>query len=474
MTKRNHQLFFSYRKVDANFVRSIANWVRASGITVWLDEDTIPLEYQGTLIEGEEWRDYVRNGIQSCDYILLFTNTEWVNSAACRWECDEAISARGVSSAKILHVCVPESPEVFIHYSTLRSIPTLNWTTEGAFAQFLEENCGLSLDTRYSPDTIRQAVSSWTITWNKLTSIPLPTEAHVKRGASGNKDWPVRSMLVVNQNLCPQVRRVGIKLAENPFQTFLSLRIPELGASTSDLPRDEQIQQAYRGLARSFVQGHKDFAWAGTHQFWLDKYCHFSLSYVIPAGHYLGDAHKDIIERLYSLQWRDSERALQGEVLLTFHFVPESPQDEAEKARFALFADAVAAAVYIPKNFRAHRFDWQIHLLRGGMIAAITILLWLGQIPSDKASLALVFTVIGWLAGESTGFLIFPRFRKEQRSKVFVYGTWALLFSLLWPIILCVVALSVFPGWAAHPVLFGVIMLIVATGKAMGSLSSFE
>ena len=453
---RSPVLFFSYRKMNANLVRSLANWARASGVAVWFDEDTVPLRSpDGADIEGEEWRQHVADGIRDSEYVLLFTNAQWVLSDACCWEFEVALEAHLPSTRRILQICIPDDRTRFNRHQELTEwVPTLVWSSCEAFAGFLRQQCGIVLDPRYSPEPLGRAAYEWATQKNALASLRLPPCRQITRGCWSSSAWPHRVMEAASAEVPWLGGDLDAKLSENPFLTLLAGRVPNLESFGTQQPRDELIQRAYREIARSFFDTHEGFVWLGTHQFWLNERCHFALTYRIPAGHRLGDPSHDVTERLYSIQWLDPSGRICGEMLVTFRAVPGSQADEGFCARFAQLADTVTATLEAPQPVSPRFLDRRILSVQGIMVAFVVLLGGL-LVSHDPRWLVFLSPLGGWLVGQLLAFASpsMAAYRTAIRKRVFIWGCWPLVGSVLWsvPIFACAIggwhSLLQYPWW---------------------------
>ena len=229
-------------------MRSLANWAKASGIPVWFDEDTVPLRtVDGSPIEDDAWREQVRRGIAESDYVLLFTNAAWIASDPCCWEFETALSVHSQTSGKVLQICIPDERERFPRHEVLRRWePTHVWSSCEAFAAFIQGHCGVTLDDRYSPETLGQYAREWKTVTGFLSSVRLPPFQRISRGVSSYASWPHRVMFAYAVGSPIDSGQADVKLSENPYQALLVDRVPDRAVLAAQQPRDEQIQRAYR------------------------------------------------------------------------------------------------------------------------------------------------------------------------------------------------------------------------------------
>jgi hypothetical protein len=82
----SHLVFLSYSRRDATLVRVLALMVKAAGVGVWRDEESIQA--------GDRWPLAITRNIEACDRFLVFWCAHARDSQMVEAECRQAARAR--------------------------------------------------------------------------------------------------------------------------------------------------------------------------------------------------------------------------------------------------------------------------------------------------------------------------------------------------------------------------------------------
>jgi hypothetical protein len=89
-------LFVSYARVDLERLKPVLDYLKASGVALWADNE---------IILGEEWDARLQQELVACSGVLAFVTREYVNSKYCRRE----IKFADTLNKPIFAACFPEA-----------------------------------------------------------------------------------------------------------------------------------------------------------------------------------------------------------------------------------------------------------------------------------------------------------------------------------------------------------------------------
>ncbi len=130
------RVFLSYRTLNSDFVRLVADWLEYNGVATWFAEKDIPLDFQ---FEEQAIEELIRQGVGGCSHALLFTNLQYLASDWCRLEAQSVLARRGGSTkpermkggsgfgsyrplavrqgpSNVIEVCIPHHDDLERHF----------------------------------------------------------------------------------------------------------------------------------------------------------------------------------------------------------------------------------------------------------------------------------------------------------------------------------------------------------------------
>jgi len=313
VANQKYDFFFSYRSVDAELVRGIAEYLMASGISVWFAEYVIRIE------NYDEFQSYIDEGILASQHLVCFLGDGYFDSVHCLNELEQFIKKVPNAQSRIICVDITDAEkQKSFDFAGLQDASHYSYTGMiEPVVTFLGQQIGKSISVPFCSELPTKIFrfdyrgQDFQITLDKRWK-PLP-------------GLPLKAMSVADTAYPP---RIAIICGVDVILTMKVGPNDEIFPNQSDLEGDDR--EAYRSVlqsTQSLIRGEPDQAIQsklyGVHLVQVGGHSHPSFTREIGKSAYL----QINWERKYALSFHSRLHNCVIEYLLSFSIPNCEPKD---------------------------------------------------------------------------------------------------------------------------------------------------